>query len=118
MIIAITEPGRIFALHSHDGYIIWSKFYTELIGNSKPKFHLFKTHSTRKLEKSPSIDVVILKASETVLARVNAIDGSIASHTKLPHQVESVFLHPSATSTHLHPLILIDTHNKVFYSYY
>lgn len=127
LIIVTTRPGKIYALHTTTGEIVWSHFVGSLLppntklsfSHRQPttlEFHIVKSQFKMGVVVEPEIVVLLRqgKERETIAVNVNALNGKIISTKQLPYTViDAVVLPKSEQTTRLHPLLLIDERHYV-----
>jgi len=108
LIIIATRAGKIFALRSTDGSVVWAKF----IRNSFP-LAIFLSRSSAH---PPPIGVVInrdLSSGAGFVLQINLLTGEEVEPSKMLQQpVKQSTMLPFIDSNHCHPVLLLDATNQ------
>lgn len=103
ILLVLTEPGKVYALHNGDGRILWSTF---LPGKWKQMFHLTTPHLTD----SPP-ECILFGATDsgtTTATALSTYSGKVVSTTPLTYSLEQVFALPSYHEAYRYTFMIVD----------
>ncbi|KAL9653998.1 hypothetical protein ABK040_014207 [Willaertia magna] len=117
LIVVKTKSGKLFALHSVDGSVIWSLFPKGLLewsGNVSIRSYLTKKQQVKDdIKVRPEITLLISKNEKTSVFVVDVLEGKIINTKELNYQLLDAILLPSHDKHRLHPLLIIDPNYQV-----
>lgn len=107
ILLVLTEPGKVFALHNGDGRILWSTF---LPGTWNHMFHWTTPHLTG----SPPEFLLFGAgdAGEGVAAALDTYSGKVVLTRSLKFIVEQVLMLPSNHEAYRYTFMLVDEQKK------
>jgi len=122
LILTRTASGKLFALHTVTGEIVWSILPKSLIGNRRSiaassvtrTFVIRQQESGEETSVTPEIVALIAEGSSSTIVRLNALQGTVISAEELPAPFKSAIVLPITEKLSLyHPLLILDTDMNV-----
>ena len=117
LLIALTRAGKVYALHTGDGRIIWSMLLSGSCQHLVPVgIYQWQVPHHHAMDENPSILVVcrcgLHPASPGVIFILDAYSGDVVYSSKFSHSVTQVVPLPLADSTEQRLHIIIDDNKK------
>ncbi|XP_020574945.1 ER membrane protein complex subunit 1 [Phalaenopsis equestris] len=116
LIIVLTKAGKVFALHTGDGRVVWSLLLPSLrtIGGwehpSALKLSQWQVPHHHAMDENPSVLVLAkCEPDSGVFSIIDSYTGKLRSSQKLPHSIFQVIRLPLTDSTEQHLHLVIDS---------
>nr|CAB3242339.1 ER membrane protein complex subunit 1 [Phallusia mammillata] len=113
MIVVVTKAGSLFGIDSLNGEVVW-RYYSSLLTDRD--IHLYVQRTTAHFPHPPQALILGLDPQQQlnpVLLELNPITGEVEDKTDVLGGIKSPIMQatllPNPDSTHLRPLLLLDT---------
>ncbi|XP_067139608.1 ER membrane protein complex subunit 1 [Centruroides vittatus] len=115
VIVVATIPGKIFGIDNLSGQVVWSQFFGNLEPFSHSNLLLFVQRTTAHFPYSPQCTIIgkDKKTNNSYIYSFNPITGQIMDKQLLSFKVMQTTMSGYVDSTHLRPILLLDSELKV-----
>ncbi|EFC49614.1 hypothetical protein NAEGRDRAFT_78106 [Naegleria gruberi] len=121
LVILKSKTGKILALHTSDGHLVWSLFIKgelekHIDTSSTLKINLFITKDQvlkDDIKIRSQATIIVSDNKKSVAIVIDALNGQVLTVTPLPYVYTDAVLLPTTSEDRVHPLLLVDTELNV-----